>query len=94
MTGKTTLDLAAPHRQFLSRCSVITLETFQKSKGKQTSKSRVLFLFNDLLLVAKQHAKGKFHPKQVIPLLGLGLSQQVRLARSRAKPWRGPAALG
>eukprot|EP00730_Choanoeca_flexa_P016360 TRINITY_DN7706_c0_g2_i1.p1 TRINITY_DN7706_c0_g2~~TRINITY_DN7706_c0_g2_i1.p1 ORF type:complete len:362 (+),score=102.23 TRINITY_DN7706_c0_g2_i1:1-1086(+) len=77
MTGKITLDLTAPHRQFVSRCSVISLETFEKSKGKQHSKNRVLFLFNDLLLVAKQHSKGKYNPKQVIPLLGLGISQRT-----------------
>ena len=41
MCGKITLDLTATHRQFVSRCSVISLETFDKSKGKQHSKNRV-----------------------------------------------------
>lgn len=70
MNGKNFMDLAAPHRQFVSKCNVTTVDGYHRAKSKQVAKSRVLFLFNDLVVVTKQH-KNKYTPKRVVPLYGL-----------------------
>jgi hypothetical protein len=81
---KTLLNLAAPHRQFLSQCNVTTVEDFGRPQSKQTCKNRTLFLFNDLLVVTKAHKGANYNLKQVIPLLGIGVRAVVSLGRGAA----------
>jgi hypothetical protein len=76
IVSKSPLNLIAPHRQFLSKCNVTTVEDFSKAKGKQVCKSRTLFLFNDMIVVTKPH-KGYYTLKQMIPLLGIAVRSVV-----------------
>eukprot|EP00049_Salpingoeca_infusionum_P015394 m.299280 g.299280 ORF g.299280 m.299280 type:complete len:1015 (+) comp15868_c2_seq5:601-3645(+) len=73
---KITLELNRPHRQFVSKCAITVVEDYDKPKAKQTHKPRTAFLFNDVLLICKQHKK-LFTPKNVLPLHGLTLKYSV-----------------
>ena len=62
-------DLTAPHRRLVCLCSLMQL------KDEMKGHPRVVWLFNDLLVIVKPTGKGGLHIyKENIPLLGMEVS--------------------
>ena len=75
LVGPSAPHLAAPHRRLVCLCSLFQVKNINTdSEAEARSHPRVIWLFNDLLVIVKQSGKSSYVYKESIPLLGLEVS--------------------
>ena len=75
LVGPSAPHLAAPHRRLVCLCSLYQVKNINTdSEAEAKSHPRVIWLFNDLLVIVKQSGKSSYVYKESIPLLGLEVS--------------------